>query len=72
MWVLEWVINQLIIASVTVYSWPTEEEEPAAARRWVVLSSSQLLLVAHYTAATKPRSVVEAGVQASYLAVAPG
>ena len=37
-----------------------------------MLPSSQLLLVAHYTVAIKPRCVVEAGVQASYLAVAPG
>ena len=37
-----------------------------------MLPSSQLLLVAHYTVAIKPRCVVEAGVQADYLAVAPG
>ena len=29
-------------------------------------------IVAHYTVAIKPRCVVEAGVQADYLAVAPG
>ena len=29
-------------------------------------------IVAHYTVAIKPRCVVEAGVQANYLAVAPG
>ena len=37
-----------------------------------MLSISQLLLVAHYTVAIKARCVVEAGVQADYLAVAPG
>ena len=37
-----------------------------------MLSSSQILVTHYHTVAIKPRCVVEAGVQADYLAVAPG
>ena len=36
------------------------------------LKATAAAIIAHHTAGIKPRRVVEAGVQANYLAIAPG